>query len=152
MGGNTLAGGGSGFGSSGAPGFISPFDLSVAQQGAGSSIGAMTNQYNRLGLGQNSATPSGPTTGATPGVPGSGTTPVNPGSFGAGSTPEQMDVGAAPSLTGGIPAEFQAAIGQGQTQDLGATSSSAQSAIAQKQNQVRGISSLGTGIAGIFGL
>lgn len=38
-----------------------------------------------------------------------------------GSTPEAMDLGAAPSLTGGIPGEFAAGLGQTQTQDLGTT-------------------------------
>lgn len=39
----------------------------------------------------------------------------------SGSTPELMDLGAAPSLTGGIPGEFAAGLGQVQTQDLGTT-------------------------------
>jgi hypothetical protein len=36
----------------------------------------------------------------------------------SGSTAEQMDLGNAPSLTGGIPQEFQAVMGQLQTADL----------------------------------
>lgn len=148
--GSVLAGGSNTFGAPGGPGFISPFDLAAAGAGETESLTAMTNQYNRLGLGQNSASPAGATTGATPGIPGSGTTPVNPGSFGSGSTPYQMDVGTAPSLTGGIPEQFQAVLGEGQTQDLGSTVSSALSSIAQKQNQIGGITSIGSGLTGLF--
>ena len=35
-----------------------------------------------------------------------------------GSTPEAQDIGLAPSITGGIPAEFQAVLGQLQNQAL----------------------------------
>jgi hypothetical protein len=64
-----------------------------------------------------------------------------------GSTPEAQDLGLAPSITGGIPAEFQAGQGQLQTQDLGQTSSSAQSALQSKQNQVGAIGQ-GAGLLG----
>lgn len=138
------------FGSSGAPGFLSPFDTGAVNAALGEATQAMTNRYGQLGLGQTGASPSGPTTGATPGIPGSGTTPVNPGSMGAGSTAEQMDLGTAPSLTGGLPAEAQAALGQIQTQDLSQTSSSANSAIQGKSQQVSGITSLASGLGGFL--
>jgi hypothetical protein len=67
------------------------------------------------------------------------------------STPEGMDLGILPSLTGGIPAEFQAGLGQTQTQDLGQTTSSANSAIQSKSNQVGAIGQ-GLGLLGSFGL
>jgi hypothetical protein len=145
--GGSFTGSAPGFGQSGGPGFISPFDESQFTGGAARSIAAMTNSYKNLGLGQNAAAPSGPTTGAKAGVPGSGTTPTSPGSFGAGSTAYQMDVGAAPSTTGGIPALFEAGLGTQQTQDLGQTSSSALSAIRGK-NQQTGIIGSGLGTLG----
>ena len=88
------------FGSAGAPGFLSPFDTGQAQQGVGTSLQAMTNRYQQLGLGQQ------------------GATPTSPGAFGAGPTGYQMDIGQLPSLTGGIPEEFQAVLGQLQTANL----------------------------------
>lgn len=108
-------------GSSGSAGFLSPFDknaFNTAQQGA---ISAITNRYQQLGLGQTGAMPTGPAVGATPGIPGSGTTPTTPGNFGAGPTAYQMDIGQAPSITGGIPAETQAGLGAVQTADLSQT-------------------------------
>jgi hypothetical protein len=54
----------------------------------------MQNRYQQLGLG------------------GQAATPTTPGAFLTGSTPFMMDVGETPSLTGGIPAEFQAVMGQ----------------------------------------
>lgn len=143
-------GGAPGFGSAGGAGFLSPFDQNAAASGAGQSIVAMGNRYNQLGLGANAASPTGPAVGATPGIPGSGTTPTSGGSFGAGPTAFQMDVGAAPSLTGGIPAEFEALLGQVQTQDLGQTASSAASAIQGKQQQVGGLTNLGGNIANLL--
>ena len=74
------------FGSSGAPGFVDPFAMGAVGQGAGTSIGAMANRYNQLGMG--------------------------------GSTPELMDLGAAPSVTGGIPAQFAALVGELQNTSL----------------------------------
>lgn len=41
--------------------------------------------------------------------------------MGAGPTAMQMDIGTAPSLTGGIPAEFQALLGEAQTADMAQT-------------------------------
>lgn len=146
------------FGSSGAPGFISPFDQNAFNQGLGNSLAAMTNRYQQLGLGQTAASPSGPNqpfkgvggaqgSGSLQGwTPGSGTTPTTPGSFGAGSTAYQQDVGAKPSLVGGLPAEFEAGLGQQQTADLGATASSAASAL-QGKNQQTGL--LGSGLGAI---
>lgn len=138
------------FGSPGGVGFLSPLDQNAAASGAGQSIAAMTNRYNQLGLGANAASPTGPAVGATPGIPGSGTTPTTGGSFGAGPTAFQMDVGEAPSTVGGIPAEFEALLGQVQTQDLGQTASSAASAIQGKSQQVGGLTSLGGNIANLF--
>ena len=117
MGGTSGAGG---FGGAGQAGFLSPFDTSAFSQGQGQSLQAMANRYNQLGM-------------AAPG--------------GGMSTPEQMDLGIAPSMTGGIPAEFQAGLGQVQTQDLGQTASSASSAIQSKQNQIGAIGQ-GAGLLG----
>lgn len=69
-----------GFGSSGAPGFVPPTASSLIGAGAGTSMQAMANRYNQLGMG--------------------------------GSTPEAMDLGAAPSVTGGIPAQFASVLGE----------------------------------------
>jgi hypothetical protein len=90
-------------GFTGAPGVLSPFDISASATGLGQSELAMGNRYSQLGLGQ------------------TGATPTHPGSMGLGGTAEQMDLGAAPSLTGGIPNEFLAGLGQTQTSDLGAS-------------------------------
>jgi hypothetical protein len=57
----------------------------------------MANRYNQLGLGG-------------PGAGGGTPSPMG--------TPEAMDLGLAPSLTGGIPAQFQAVLGQLQNQTL----------------------------------
>ena len=88
-------------GNIGAPGVLSPFNLSTFETGAGQSELAMGNRYNQLGLGQTSATPT------------------SAGSLGTGTTAEQMDLGTTPSLTGGIPTEFLAGLGQTQSGDLG---------------------------------
>ena len=69
-----------GFGSSGAPGFVNPIALGGVESAAGTSLGAMANRYNQLGM--------------------------------SGSTPELMDLGAAPSVTGGIPLQAQATLGE----------------------------------------
>ncbi|HEX3525158.1 MAG TPA: hypothetical protein VHT52_24100 [Stellaceae bacterium] len=116
-----MSGGGKGFGSAGSPGFLSGFDLGAANQAGAGASQAISNRYAQLGLGQTGAQPTGPATGATPGIPGSGTTPTTPGNMGAGSTAMQMDLGTAPSLTGGIPEEIQAMLGQVQTQDMSQT-------------------------------
>ena len=85
----------------GAPGVLSPFDIQAFQAGLGPAELAMGNRYSQLGLG------------------GTGATPTSPGALGTGGTAERMDLGANPSLTGGIPAEFEAGLGQAQTGDLG---------------------------------
>ena len=74
------------FGQEGAPGFVDPFAMSAVGQGKGTSLQAMSNRYNQLGLG--------------------------------GSTMQAMDMGAAPSVTGGIPAQFAALVGELQNSAL----------------------------------
>jgi len=90
-----------GFGSGGAPGHLSPFDTGVANLAAGQSVQAMTNRYNQLGLG-----------GPAPSFGSGGGTVTNAG------TAEAMDIGAAPSYTGGIPEQFQALTGEMQNNAL----------------------------------
>jgi hypothetical protein len=135
-----------GTGGGGQPGQIQGSDTANALFGTQLSIGDMTNRYKQLGLGNLQATPSGPTSGAVAGVPGSGTTPTTGGSFGPGSTAMQMDIGQRPSLTGGIPQEFQGALGQGQFQDLSETTSAAVGAQQAKGQVASGIGSLIGGI------
>jgi hypothetical protein len=147
-----------------------------AQRLTGESIQAMANRYQQLGLGGVGATPSGPTSGAVKGVPGSGTTPVNPGQFttgvagggGPGGSPFggsggpgspglptggptafEMDIGVLPSETGGIPREFQAALGEAQFQDLGQTASAAAGSAQAKGQTFSGIGSALGGLGGI---
>jgi hypothetical protein len=67
-----------------------------------------------------------------------------------GSTPEAMDLGQAPSLTGGLPAEAQATLGDIQASDLSSTASSAGSAIQGKGQQVSGITNLASGVGGLL--
>lgn len=88
---------GGSFGSSGAPGFVPPAASAAVGPAAGQSEAMMANRYNQLGLGG-------------PGAAGGTQTPMG--------TPEAMDLGAAPSTTGGIPAQFQAVLGQLQNQAL----------------------------------
>jgi hypothetical protein len=64
-----------------------------------------------------------------------------------GSTPEAMDLGSAPSLTGGLPGQFQALQGEIQSQDLGLTSGSATAALQSKGNQI-GLLGQGAGLLG----
>jgi hypothetical protein len=135
-----------GTGGGGQPGDIQGSDKANAMMGAQTSIADMTNRYKQLGLGQTSAIPSGPTSGAVPGVPGSGTTPTTGGAFGAGPTGFQMDIGAAPSLTGGIPRQFQGVLGEGQFQDLSETTSAAVGAQQAKGQAAAGIGQLIGGI------
>jgi hypothetical protein len=97
----------------GTPGVLSPFDVAASQTGLGQAELAMGNRYSQLGLGQ------------------TGATPTDPGSMGLGGTAEQMDLGVAPSLTGGIPAEFLAGLGQVQAGDLGTSLALAQSNLTQ---------------------
>jgi hypothetical protein len=135
-----------GTGGGGQPGDIQGSDKQNALMGAQTSIQDMTNRYKQLGLGQYGASPAGPASGAVPGVPGSGTTPTNPGNFGSGPTGFQMDVGRAPSLTGGIPQQFQGALGEGQFQDLSETTSAAVGAQQAKGQAAAGIGQLIGGI------
>ena len=83
------------FGSPGAPGFLPSGATAAVGPAAGQSVQTMANRYNQLGLGG-------------PGSGGGTPTPIG--------TPEAMDLGLAPSLTGGIPAQFQAVLGQLQNQ------------------------------------
>ena len=76
------------FGSAGAPGFLSPFDIGAVNAGAAGAEAATANRYTQLGM--------------------------------PGSTPEKMDMGTAPSLTGGIPEQFNAVLGQVQNAQSGA--------------------------------
>lgn len=121
----TEFGGKQGFGQTGAPGAISPFDRQAAQFGANQSATAMANRYAQLGLSSQGATPTSP--GGTPGGTGVG---VGGGAnwnanSGAGMpTAELMDLGFAPSLVGGIPQQFEAMLGQLQTEDLSLTTPS----------------------------
>ena len=75
---------GSNFGQPGAPGFIPPSATGPVNQGAATSAAAMANRYSQLGFGG-------------PGNAGGGAQPAPMG------TPEAMDLGAAPSVAGGIP-------------------------------------------------
>jgi hypothetical protein len=162
-----------GIGGGGQPGQIQGSDTQNAMFGTQMSIGDMTNRYNQLGLGGTGATPAGRTHGAVAGVPGSGTTPVTPGTpatagtpatpgtagiFGSPGTPGTpatpasgptaflMDIGQRPSLTGGIPQEFQGAIGEGQFQDLSETTQAAVGAQQAKGQVASGIGGLIGGI------
>ena len=131
-----------GTGGGGQPGQIQGSDIQNAMFGTQMSDMAMKNRYQQLGLGGTGAGPSNINTGAVPGVPGSGTTGTSPGSFGAGPTGYQMDIGAAPSWTGGIPEQFQAALGEAQFQDLGETTQAAVGAQQAKGQAAQGIGSL----------
>jgi hypothetical protein len=79
------------FGSPGAPGYVPPSATASIAPMAGTSMATMANRYNQLGL--------------TP--PGGGI-----------GTPEAMDLGLAPSVTGGIPGQFGAVAGQIQNRAL----------------------------------
>jgi hypothetical protein len=157
-----------GLGGGAQPGQIQGSDTSNAMFGTQMSIQDMTNRYNQLGLGGSGAKPTGPAIGATAGVPGSGFTPTaggtpatpgtaatptgglgstpTPGTSASGPTAYMMDIGAAPSLTGGIPREFQGALGEGQFQDLSETTSAAVGAQQAKGQVASGIGSLIGGI------
>lgn len=89
------------FGSQGAPGFVPPAASAAIGPAAGQSVEMMANRYNQLGLGG-------------PGAAGGGAMQTPMG------TPEAMDLGAAPSVTGGIPGQFAAVGGELQNQALAA--------------------------------
>ena len=115
--------GSGGFGSSSSksggpgPGFVSPFDQQVVGNALNTSMDAMVNRYAQLGLSGQGATPSspgGPAGGIGVGNIGSGMQPNQ----GAEPTAEQMDLGQIPTLTGGLPGEAEAVIGQIQNANL----------------------------------
>jgi hypothetical protein len=85
------------FGSQGAPGFVPPAASAAIGPALGQSETMMANRYNQLGLGG-------------PGAAGGTQTPMG--------TPEAMDLGLAPSVTGGIPGQFAAVGGELQNQAL----------------------------------
>jgi len=111
------------------PGFVSPFDQQAVGQAAQLGAEVMTNRYAQLGLSGQGATPG------TPGGPAGGIGVANigrgmlPGSFGPGggipseTTAEMMDLGQIPTLTGGIPGEAIATIGEIQNANLSNQSS-----------------------------
>ena len=126
-----MGGGGPSFGDFGSPGFVSPFDMHAVNAGRGASLQAMTNRYAQLGLSGTGATPTnrgGPAGGIGVGQIGANITgPEGPGvpPVAAGeTTAEMMDLGQAPSLGGGIPAQFDALLGMIQTANLANASQS----------------------------
>lgn len=117
------------------------------------------------------ATPGIPGSGSTPVTPGefsTGSTTLqaaggtgglgsNAGGTGSitgsvptgGPTAFEMDIGEAPSWTGGIPQEFGAALGEAQFQDLGQTASAAAGSAQAKGQTLSGIGQLGGLIGGL---
>ena len=123
--GGLMGGGGGGFGDFGMPGHVSPFDMHAVDLGQGASMQAMTNRYAQLGLSGTGATPH------SPGGPAGGIGVANIGANITGPegpgvqpdpnqepTAEKMDLGQAPSLSGGIPAQFEALMGMIQNANL----------------------------------
>jgi hypothetical protein len=106
------------------PGYVSPFDQQAVGQAAQLSGEAMTNRYAQLGLSGQGATPTspgGPAGGIGVGNIGSGM--IGGGGLGGAPsssepTAEAMDLGQIPTLTGGIPGEAEAVIGQIQNANL----------------------------------
>lgn len=119
----TEFGGKQGFGQTGAPGAISPFDMQAARMGAEHASQGMANRYAQLGLSSQGASPGSPG-GPAGGVGVGGGANWNANSGAGMPTAELMDLGFAPSLTGGIPQEFEAMLGQLQTEDLSLTTPS----------------------------
>ena len=91
---------GTNFGQPGAPGFLPPAATAQLGPSLGRSVQDIMNMYNKLGMGG-------------PGQAGGVQTAMG--------TPEQMDVGLAPSVSGGIPGQFAAIQGQLQDQVVGGT-------------------------------
>lgn len=89
------------------------------------------------GFGSHASDATGGAAGGTPGVPTGGPTAF------------EMDAGVAPSWTGGIPQEFQAALGEAQFQDLGQTTSAAVGSQQAKSQTLSGIGQLGGLVGGI---
>ena len=86
-----------------APGTVDPFSLGQLATQTQKGMTAMGNRYDQLGVKAPGGSPQ--TTAASGGnMPSAGT-----------STPEAMDLGAAPSMTGGIPGMAGATLGQMQT-------------------------------------
>lgn len=114
-----------------APGTVSPFD----QQAVGNALNlneqAMANRYGQLGLSGQGATPTSPG-GPAGGITGPlGNVTSGPGGISlAGTnqsampTAEQMDLGMLPSLSGGLPGEAEALLGQIQNNNLQAAGGS----------------------------
>jgi len=119
-----------GFGSSSSktggpgPGFVSPFDQQAVMNALNLGSQAMTNRYAQLGLSGQGATPTSPGglaggigvgnigTGMLPGTAGVG------GGIGSEPTAEQQDLGQIPTLTGGLPGEALATLGEIQNANL----------------------------------
>lgn len=95
-------------------------------------------------------TPPGVAQPGTPGAISGGTGPTGtaatPPLPTTGPTAFEMDIGMAPSWTGGIQELFQAALGEGQFQDLGATTQAAVAGQQAKGAVAQGIGSLIGGI------
>ena len=107
-----------------APGTVSPFDQQVVGQALNLNEQAMTNRYAQLGLSGQGATPTspgGPAGGIGVQNIGRGMVANNPA---AEPTAEQMDLGQIPTLTGGLPGEAEAAIGEIQNANLQAAGGS----------------------------
>ena len=86
-----------------APGTVDPFSLGQLATQTQQGMTAMGNRYQQLGVQQPGGSPQA-VAKAGGNMPSAGP-----------STPEKMDLGAAPSLTGGIPGMAGATLGQMQT-------------------------------------
>jgi hypothetical protein len=87
-------------------GQVDPFSLNTLAADTANAQTAMHNRYAQLGLGVPSGNPSA--AGASGGSL----------SYGGPGTAEQMDIGSAPSLTGGIAGMSNATLGQMETNAL----------------------------------
>jgi hypothetical protein len=114
--------GAGGFGSSSsktggpAPGFVSPFDQQAVFNALNLGSDAMAHRYAQLGLSAQGATPTspgGPAGGIGANAP-AGTMPQQA----MEPTAEQMDLGQIPTLTGGLPGEALATLGEIQNANL----------------------------------
>ena len=100
------------------PGFVPGWIQNALGQATNLGEQAMTNRYAQLGLSGQGATPTspgGPAGGIGVGNIGTGALPTNPATT---PTAEQVDLGMIPSLTGGIPGEAMATLGEIQTANL----------------------------------
>lgn len=143
--------------------------LGLGGQGAQPSGPTVAGQPGVPGSGYTPVTPGqfnpgGGTTGGTPGGGGSTfggfghtVSEIQPGGGGGGTpgvptggpTAFEMDAGVQPSWTGGIPQEFQAALGEAQFQDLGQTTSAAVGSQQAKGQTLSGIGQIGGLLGGI---